>query len=160
MVVKFEPQVQGDRLFESLTAPCKCSLRFTLFDVVYFRLITDIWRCIRQIGDLVFNRFLELISKRGCSRKRDEELEAHTQFLLVKFNHENGSIRRVADRYLSEMVDRFPYLLWNDVVIKTMLDLLKTLDDETRKMVSFFLTEYLVLFLLLTIQTLPASINF
>ena len=66
----------------------------------------DIWRCIRQIGDLVFKRFLELISKRDCSRKRDEELEAHTQFLLVKFNHENGSIRRVADRFLSDMVDR------------------------------------------------------
>ena len=68
--------------------------------------IIDIWKCVRQIGDLVFKRFLELISKRDCNRKRDEELEAHTQFLLVKFNHEDGSIRRVADRFLSEMVDR------------------------------------------------------
>ena len=66
----------------------------------------DIWKCVRQIGDLVFKRFLELISKRDCNQKRDEELEAHTQFLLVKFNHEDGSIRRVADRFLSEMVDR------------------------------------------------------
>ena len=82
------------------------SLKLSCIVSFYLSFLVDIWRCIRQIGDLVFKRFLELISKRDCNRKRDEELEAHTQFLLVKFNHENGSIRRVADRFLSEMVDR------------------------------------------------------
>ena len=87
--------------------------------------MSDIWRCIRQIGDLVFKRFLELISKRDCSRKRDEELEAHTQFLLVKFNHENGSIRRVADRFLSEMVDRYFFVSHVKFVIITFVCLLR-----------------------------------
>eukprot|EP00794_Sanderia_malayensis_P007730 gene7730-8569_t len=94
----------------------------------------DIWRCIRHIGENVFNAFLDIMSKKECSREKDRELESHAQFLLVKFNHENGSIRRVADRYLSQLVDRFPYLLWNDVVLKTMLDLLTKLNHKLQEM--------------------------
>ncbi len=74
---------------------------------LFFVASVDIWRCIRHIGDEVFRQFLEAISTKDCNRKRDEELEFHAQFLLVKFNHENGSIRRVADRYLSQLVDRY-----------------------------------------------------
>jgi phosphatidylinositol 4-kinase len=36
-------------------------------------------------------------------------------------------VRRIADRYLSGLVDRFPHLLWNRTVLCRMLDMLHVL---------------------------------
>ena len=44
----------------------------------------------------MFLKFLALMTKKQCSSERERELESHVQFLLVKFNHTNEKIRRVA----------------------------------------------------------------
>ncbi|CAG0914490.1 unnamed protein product [Notodromas monacha] len=91
---------------------------------------TGLWQCVYCVSETVFGTFLEVMSKKPKDENRDRDLEAHAQFLLVHFNHTNKNIRRVADRFLAKLVDKFPHLLWSRRVLHTMLDILQVLSQS------------------------------
>lgn len=85
------------------------------------------WQCLLSVGERVFAIFLDVLSSKPKDSRREAELERHAQYLLVLFNHVQRQIRKVADRCLSSLVDRFPHLLWNQNVLFAMLDILEVL---------------------------------
>uniref|UniRef100_A0A6G1SC07 1-phosphatidylinositol 4-kinase n=1 Tax=Aceria tosichella TaxID=561515 RepID=A0A6G1SC07_9ACAR len=89
-------------------------------------------QCIFCIADKVFRIYLDVTARKPMNKQRDIELEELAILLLVKFNHPQKQIRRVADRYLSRLVDRFPHMLWSGRVLVTMLDILKILHKSTQ----------------------------
>nr|CAD7567625.1 unnamed protein product [Timema californicum] len=80
-----------------------------------------------SVADHIFETLIEIMSKMPKNEARDMELEDHVQFLLVNFNHVHNKIRIISDKYLSQLIDKFPHLLWNRCVLWSMLDILHLL---------------------------------
>ncbi|CAL1289574.1 unnamed protein product [Larinioides sclopetarius] len=111
--------------------PFHCMLQY-LEDPTIQKDKAGMWQCVLAVSDKVFQTYLEVVSVKPRNVDRDEELEEHSIFLLVKFNHPQKQIRRVADKHLSMLVDRFPHLLWSGRILWTMLDILNILSHSLK----------------------------
>lgn len=83
------------------------------------------WHCVKCIGEQVFEKFRTVLLNQDAVREK--VLESQAMLLLVYFNHIHKQIQLVADQFLSQLVDKFPHLLWNRRVLWCMLDVLQLL---------------------------------
>ncbi|XP_037935498.1 phosphatidylinositol 4-kinase alpha isoform X1 [Teleopsis dalmanni] len=86
---------------------------------------SGIWQCVKCVADQVFEKFRNVLF--AHDEIREKVLESQATLLLVYFNHIHKQIQLVADQYLSQLVDKFPHLLWNRRVLWCMLDILQLL---------------------------------
>lgn len=71
--------------------------------------------------------YLEVLGNQPKTAARDNELDSMVQFLLVKFNHIYKKLRPLADYLLEKIMDKFPYLLWNEKTLRCMMDIIDLL---------------------------------
>ncbi|KAI1713438.1 phosphatidylinositol 3- and 4-kinase domain-containing protein [Ditylenchus destructor] len=96
---------------------------------------SGMWQCLLTASTYVFKEFvIEAKRRQNESEDMESQLEYHAQFLLVQFNNQIPEIRRVADNFLSRLIDSFPFLLWNGKIISTALKLMqgliRNIDDD------------------------------
>ena len=83
-----------------------------------------IYECITAIVTKLFSEFCNSMAAKPKDKERDRNLEAIAVILLIEFNNPNKTIRKHADTFLSELVGRFPHLLWSKSVLYGMLNAL------------------------------------
>ena len=91
---------------------------------------SEISHSILSIIDHVFNSFLsntnhvlDSTTTSGELQLSNELLVEIVQLLLFNFVHSETRVRKAADKYLLQFLDKFPKLLWNSKLLKTLLDL-------------------------------------
>ncbi|VDL61058.1 unnamed protein product [Hymenolepis diminuta] len=88
---------------------------------------SDMWACVMQVAVRIFQRLLQRLNKMPMDSKREELVDMHAQFLLVKFNHIQKGVRVIADQFLSDLARVFPHVMWSGRVLFTMLDITELL---------------------------------
>eukprot|EP01113_Clastostelium_recurvatum_P021993 TRINITY_DN2614_c0_g1_i1.p1 TRINITY_DN2614_c0_g1~~TRINITY_DN2614_c0_g1_i1.p1 ORF type:complete len:2071 (-),score=563.44 TRINITY_DN2614_c0_g1_i1:69-6281(-) len=85
----------------------------------------NVLACLRGVADVVFADFLNHMAAKGGSPQREQELASHTKFLLAHFCHPVEAVRKAADEYITQMVAKFPQILWNKECLRMLLDQLQ-----------------------------------
>eukprot|EP01135_Chromosphaera_perkinsii_P004556 Nk52_evm26s288 gene=Nk52_evmTU26s288 len=88
---------------------------------------TDIAPVVACVVDKAFVAFLDKQVDTTGSFEKDENLARHVKYLLVNFNHQDKVVKRAADQYLSQIISKFPHILWSGDVSKCALDFLDSL---------------------------------
>ncbi|GFO06729.1 phosphatidylinositol 4-kinase alpha-like, partial [Plakobranchus ocellatus] len=83
------------------------------------------WNCIAAVTEKTFDKYMDVLDAKPKTEEKEKHIEAHGQFLLVKFNHTYKRVRLMADKFISKFVSRFPHLLWSGSFLTTMLDILQ-----------------------------------
>ncbi|CDW56508.1 phosphatidylinositol 4 kinase alpha [Trichuris trichiura] len=91
---------------------------------------SGMWTCLLAITLQVVQAYVTAADQKRSETVLKSDLEKHAQFLLFKFNAIFPEIRKCADRCLSLLVDKFPHVLWDKGVLKTMLSILQLLFES------------------------------
>jgi phosphatidylinositol 4-kinase len=103
-----------------------------------------LWVCIVYIAQKIFNIYLEVMSAQPKTLARDRDLERQVQFLLVKFNHINEKLRKLADILLAKLMERFPNLLWSEKTLRCIMDIIELLSASLNMDVNQVAPEFTV----------------
>ena len=83
------------------------------------------------IADQVFSVFLGKMNSKefSSSSTREPILIDLIYALLLAFVHNDDTVRKAADKYILQLLDAFPQLLWNSKALTTLLDLTQAVNN-------------------------------
>lgn len=118
------------------TLRAKCGNMYVLFNYLEepaFRTDIQMSQAISIISDQVFQVFLNEMNSNYYNKiifdgninilKREDNLMELIYVLLISFVHNDNTVRKAADKYILQLLDHFPQLLWNRRALTTLLDL-------------------------------------
>eukprot|EP00339_Tiarina_fusa_P001677 CAMPEP_0117009914 /NCGR_PEP_ID=MMETSP0472-20121206/8877_1 /TAXON_ID=693140 ORGANISM="Tiarina fusus, Strain LIS" /NCGR_SAMPLE_ID=MMETSP0472 /ASSEMBLY_ACC=CAM_ASM_000603 /LENGTH=546 /DNA_ID=CAMNT_0004712325 /DNA_START=130 /DNA_END=1767 /DNA_ORIENTATION=+ len=109
---------------ETLRAGCGNMLvLFSYLGEQSYRTDIAMSQAITIIADQVFQVFLGEMSSQTRAPVREKILIELIYALLLAFVHNDDTVRKAADKYILQLLDAFPQLLWNRKALTTLLDL-------------------------------------
>jgi phosphatidylinositol 4-kinase A len=92
-----------------------------------YPLVHHMGSTIVSIVNRCFTLYLDRLVATPSSAQRESDLVNQTHRLLVAFVDRSAFVRKAADKYIAEILDRFPQLLWSAPCVFALLDMLDLL---------------------------------
>ncbi|OAF70457.1 PI4-kinase alpha [Intoshia linei] len=86
---------------------------------------------ITSVVEKIFQVFINIMACKTQNYCTIETLENTCIFLLVNFIHYHKYISRLADSFIANIFERFPFLFWNKNVLSAILDIFNLLSVST-----------------------------
>ena len=95
---------------------------------------------VQTIVNRCFTLYLDQMVAAPASLQRESALVQQMHQLLAAFVHRSAFVRKAAEKYIAEMLERFPQLLWNARSLFAVLDLLDALGKACFDLQRLYLT--------------------
>lgn len=112
------------------TGVCKAPLLY-LYDASIER--EGLGALMASICDAAFRAFLSRAMRMGRCEERNAMLTDHALYFLAHTAHRFARVRNASFKSLVDMVDRFPQLLWEEPLIRALLDTVEALSRRAHQ---------------------------
>jgi hypothetical protein len=86
-----------------------------------------------SIAASAFSSFSTYAHRLGSCPQREILLVDHAQFFLANCAHRFSSVRSIAFKLIVDLADNFPSLLWNESIVRVLLDTVEILSNRAKQ---------------------------
>uniref|UniRef100_A0A0G4FDZ8 1-phosphatidylinositol 4-kinase n=1 Tax=Chromera velia CCMP2878 TaxID=1169474 RepID=A0A0G4FDZ8_9ALVE len=118
------------------------SLPYLNDEIVHSGAHPDLSICMGQLVRVVFQRYVSRIRKQAPNAKRFQKLSEDVTATILCSVHRSVKVREECISFLEELLDNFPEVLWSDLAVCTLLEMLDYLGEVVKHPFDCTLTVY------------------